>query len=156
LWDALLSARAKAGIRVDFVYEKGKQTAEAKMVDAAAKAAAQRGGMDKDRGYRPGAFRRSMVKGGVALPYPASGQVAIIRPYAKKPVLRGEERISFNIFDELSQRYESKFYAFTTSLMAFDLHSWRGWKVQFNAEPKYPKIVRIIEEVRLPIRGKKA
>jgi ribonuclease HI len=150
LWNALLAARSKAGIRVDFVYQKGKKTVEGRVVDAAAKIAAQRGGVDEDRGYKPGAFRRSMVIGGVALPFPASGQAAVIRPYAKKPVLRGEERVSFNLFTELTQTYESKFYAFTTPSMAFDLHSWRGWQVQFNADPKYPRIVAIVCEVPLP------
>jgi ribonuclease HI len=150
LWNALLAARAKAGIRVDFVYQEGKKTIEGKAIDAAAKAAAQRGGFDKDSGYRPGAFCRSMVKGGVALPYRASGQVAVIRPYAKKPVLKDEERISFNMFDEVTQTYESKFYAFTTSRMACDLHRSHGWRVQFNTEPKYPQIVAVIAEVPLP------
>ena len=150
LWDDLLKARAKAGIRVEFVWEEGKTTDIGKRVHKVAKAAAQRGGIDRDRGYRPGAFRRSMVKGGVAIPYPANGQVAIIRPYAKKPVLKGEERISFNMFDEVTQTYESKFYASTTSLMAFDLHSWRGWRVQFNDNPKYPQILECKEEVALP------
>jgi ribonuclease HI len=150
LWQALLTARVKAGLRVDFVYQKGKKTAEGKLIDAAAKAAAQRGGIDKDSGYMPGAFRRSMVKGGVALPYPATGQVAVVRPYAKKPVLKGEERISFNVFDELAQTYESKFYAFSTPMIAFELHSWRGWRVQLNAELNFPRIVAVIEEVALP------
>jgi len=150
LWQALLIARAKAGMRVDFVYQKGKKTAEGKLIDASAKAAARRGGIDEDSGYMPGAFRRSMVKGGVALAYAASGQVAVIRPYAKKPVLKGEERISFNLFDELSQTYESKFYAFATPMIAFDLHSWRGWRVQFNADKNFPQIVTLLGEVPLP------
>lgn len=59
-----------------------------KRVDKAAKAAAKRGGFDKDTGYKPGAVSRSMVKGGIAVQYPASGQIAVIRPYAKKPVVR--------------------------------------------------------------------
>jgi ribonuclease HI len=150
LWGALLIARAKAGIRIDFVYQKGKKTDEGRAIDAAAKAAARRGGIDNDDGYKPGAYRRSMVSGGVALPYPASGQVAVIWPYAKKPALKMEERVSFNLFDELAQIYESKFYAFTTPAMAFDLHSWRGWRVKFNSEPKHPQIVEIVEEVRTP------
>lgn len=151
LWDELLKARAKAGIRVEFVWEAGKTTDIGKRAHKLAKAAAQRGGLDTDTGYRPGAFCRSIVKGGVALPYPASGQVAVIRPYAKKPVLKkDEDRISFNVFDEVTQTYESKFYAFTSSLMAFDLHRWRGWKVKFNVEPKYPQIVALIGEVPLP------
>src|SRR5208282_3103994 len=38
LWGDLLAARTKAGIHVDFAYEKGKKTAEGKAIDAAAKA----------------------------------------------------------------------------------------------------------------------
>jgi hypothetical protein len=91
-----------------------------------------------------------MVLGGVALPYPANGQLAVIRPYAKKPVLKTEERVSFNLFDEVTQAYEAKFYAFTTPRMAFELHTYRGWKVQFNAEPTHPQIVAIVEEVPVP------
>jgi hypothetical protein len=50
-----------------------------KRVDELSKAAATRGGIDSDTGYKPGAYCRSMVRGGVALPYPASGQVAVRR-----------------------------------------------------------------------------
>lgn len=149
LWDDLLTARAKARIRVDFEYQEGKTTPGGKMIDAAAKAAAQRGGFEKDRGYKPGAVRRSMIKGGVALPYPACGDTAVIRPYVKKPVLKGEERVSFNVFDEATQTHHSKFYAFTTPLMAFDLHTWRAWRVRFNSDPKHPQIEAIVEEVHL-------
>jgi ribonuclease HI len=150
LWDDLLKARAKAGIRVEFVWEPGKTTEIGNRVDRLARAAAKRGGIDRDTGYRPGACSRSMVKGGVALPYPARGQVTVIRPYAKKPVLKGEERISFNVFDESNRSYESKFYAFTTSLMAFDLHRWHGYRVRFNDNPKYPQILECKEEVAVP------
>jgi hypothetical protein len=150
LWDDLLKARAKAGIRVDFVWEEGKTTEIGTRVHNLAKAAAKRGGIDRDSGYKPGAFCRSMVKGGVALPYRAAGQIAVIRPYAKKPVLKREERISFNMFDEIKQMYESKFYAFTTSLMACDLHRWHGYRVRFNDNPKYPQILECQEEVTVP------
>jgi ribonuclease HI len=153
LWDDLLKARAKAGIRVEFVWEQGKTTEVGKRVDKLSKAAAKRGGIDRDTGYKPGAYCRSMVKGGVALPYPATGQVAVIRPYAKKPIFKGkEERLSFNVFDEMKQTYDSKFYAFTTSLMAFDLHRWHGYRVQFNDNPKYPQILECKEEVAVPTR----
>ena len=150
LWDDLIKARTKAGIKTEFVWEKGKTTDIASRVHVLAKAAAKRGGIDRDTGYKPGAYRRSMVRGGVALPYPANGQMAIIRPYAKKPVVKSEERVSFNMFDETTQTYESKFYAFTTPLIAFELHSWRGWKVQFNDNPKYPQILECRDEVTLP------
>ena len=152
LWDDLLKAWAKAGIRIQFVRVPGKKTEIEKRVDKLAKAAANQGGPNLDRGYRPGAFCRSMVKGGAAAqPYPARGEMATIRPYAKKPVLRkGEERISFNIFDEETRDYHSKFYAYTTLTLAYELHRAHGWKVQFNSEPKHPQIVAIIEEVPLP------
>jgi len=150
LWDNLLKARAKAGIRIEFVWQQGKTTDIGKRVDKLSKAAAKRGGTDRDWGYKPGAYCKSMVKGGVALPYPAAGQVAVIRPYAKKPVSKVEERISFNVFDEVRQSYESKFYAFTTRLLAFDLHRWKGYRVLFNDNPKYPQILENKEEVAVP------
>jgi ribonuclease HI len=152
LWDALLKARAKAGIRVEFVWQEGKTTDIGKHVDKLAKAAAKRGGTNRDWGYKPGAFCRSMVKGGVALPYPAMGQMAVVRPYAKKPVSKEAERLSFNIFNEQMQRYESKFYAFTTPLIAFTMHRWHGYRVQFNDNPKNPQILQCAEEVAVPTR----
>jgi ribonuclease HI len=153
LWDDLLKARAKCRIRIEFVWQPGKTTEIGNRVDKLAKAAAKRGGMDRDTGYKPGAACRSMVKGGVALPYPATGQTAVIRPYAKKPVLKDEERISFNMFDETTQTYESQFYAFATPLMAYELHRWHGYRVRFNDNPKYPRIVECREEVSVPTRS---
>lgn len=152
LWDDLLKARAKAGVRVEFVWKEGKTTDIGKRVDKVAKAAAKRGGTDRDWGYKPGAFCRSMVKGGVAIPYPAAGQMAVVRPYAKKPVSREVERLSFNIFNEVKQLYEFKFYAFTTPLLAFTMHRWHGYRVQFNNNPKHPQILQCTEEVAVPTR----
>jgi ribonuclease HI len=153
LWDDLLKARAKAGIRVEFVWQAGKTSEIGKRVDKLAKAAAKRGGSDRDAGYKPGTYCRSMVAGGLAaLPYPANGQVAIIRPYAKKVVSKVEERLSFNMFDEETQTYASKFYAFTTRMMAYDLHRWHGYRVQFNDNPRYPQILECKEEVAVPTR----
>jgi ribonuclease HI len=150
LWDDLLAAHTKAGIRVDFVWQSGKKSETGKLVDKAAKAAAQRGGIDIDRGYRPAAVCRSLVKDGVALPYAAKGQLEVIRPYAKKVMFRRENRISFNTFVERTQSYEAKFYAFATPAMAADLHRWHGYRVRFNDDPNYPQIVERIEEVLLP------
>ena len=76
LWDKLLKLRqktARAGIRVDFIWQKGKTMALGKQVDSSAKTAAKRGGIDVDTGYRPGSASRSMVKGGVAQRFPAAG-----------------------------------------------------------------------------------
>jgi ribonuclease HI len=150
LWDELLKARTKAGMRVEFVWREGKTTDIGKSVDKLSKAAAKPGGTDRDWGYKPGAYCRSMVKGGVAQPYPAAGQLAVIRPYAKKPLSRIEERISFNVYDEVRQSYESKFYAFTTRLIAFESHRWHGYRVLFNDNSKYPQILKWTEEVAVP------
>lgn len=152
LWDDLLKARAKAGLRIEFVWQQGKTTDIGKRVDKLSKTAAKRGGTDRDWGYKPGAYCRSMVKGGTALPYRAAGQVAVIRPYAKKPISKVEERISFNMFDEVQQTYREKFYAFTTRLIAYDLSRWHGYRVLFNDNPKYPQILERKEEVTVPTK----
>ncbi len=91
-------------------------------------------------------MRRSMVKGGKTLPFPAAGQEAIIWPFVKKPIRKNVERITFNIFLETTQTFESKFYAFATSLISFELHSWRNWRVKFNSDPKHPQILQVVEE----------
>lgn len=153
LWDKLLKARAKtarAGIRVDFIWQRGKKTPIGKQVDEAAKTAAKRGGIDIDTGYRPGSVTRSMVKGGVALRFPAANQILAIRPYAKKVMGTKENRISFNIFDEASQTYASKFYAFADVVLSAELHKGNGHRVRFNADPRYPIFLERIEGVQLP------
>jgi hypothetical protein len=90
------------------------------------------------------------VKGGVALPYPSNGQTEVIRPYAKKIMFRGENKISFNCYDENTQTYHSKFFAFADALMGAELHRGNGHRVQFNYEPKYPQILQRIEGIKLP------
>jgi hypothetical protein len=63
---------------------------------AANTTAAERGGIDKDSGYKPGSFSRSMVRDRTAHQrFPASGQMLVIRPYVKKLRKKREERISF-------------------------------------------------------------
>ena len=74
----------------------------------------------------------------------------MIRPYAKKVMFRGENRISFNIFVEGAQTYEAKFYAFATPAMSTDLHRWHGYRVRFNTDLNYPQILECLEEVPLP------
>lgn len=155
LWDKLLKLRvkaARAGIRIDFVWQRGKKTELAKRVDQAAKIAAKRAGMDVDTGFKPGSVSRSMVKGGSAERFAAAGQVVIVRPYAKKPMggLRSDNRISFHIFDEATQTYVGKFYAFANPTLSFDLHKGNGHRVRFNSDPKFPQFLERIEGVELP------
>lgn len=158
LWDKLLKRRAKAakaGIRVDFVWELGKKTPMTKQVHNAAQTAAKRGGNDSDTGYRPGSVSRSMVKGGVAERFPAAGQVLVIRPYAKKIMFRGENRISFHVFDEGTLTYANKFFAFAPPVLSVELHNGNGHRVRFNSEPKNPQILERIEGVELPRPARK-
>jgi len=153
LWDQLLKLRSKIagiGIRVDFVWQKGKTTELGKQVDKAAKTAAKRAGIDVDSGYRPGSVSRSMVKGGVAQRFPAAGQMLVVRPYVKKIMHKGENRISFNIFDEATQTYASKFYAFAEPLLSAELHKGNGHRVRFNSDANYPQFIERIEGVQLP------
>lgn len=153
LWDKLLKLRtkvAKSGIRVDFVWQKGKTTALGKQVDVAAKTAAKRGGIDIDRDYRPGGVSRSMVKGGSVQRFPAAGQTLVIRPYTKKIMGTDENRISFHIVEEGSFAYSEKFYAFAPPLLSAELHMGNGHRVRFNSDPKYPQFVERIEGVELP------
>src|SRR5690348_6923604 len=134
LWDKLLKLRMKAGIRVDFIWQEGKKAELAKQVDRAAKSAAKRGGIDVDRDYRPGSVSRSMVRGGTAQRFPAAGQISVVRPYVKKIMHEGHNRISFNIFDEVTQTYANKFYAFADPFLSAELHKGNGHRVRFNSD----------------------
>ena len=121
LWKQLLSAQAKTGITVHFEWTLGKKSPVLKRVDKATKAAATRGGPDIDRGYRPGTIARSMV-GGAAARFAAKGQSAVIRPYRKNILAKGEEKVRFDIFSENSQSYLESCYAFASTDLAAELH----------------------------------
>ena len=67
--------------------------------------------------------------------------------YYKKMMQGGENRISFNIFDEALQIYADKFYAFAVPVLSSELHRGNGHRVRFNSDPKYPQFVERIEAV---------
>jgi ribonuclease HI len=162
LWDDLLKCIAKlsrVGLRVQFHWQKGKRTPLGKTVDKAAKAAALRGELRQDFGYKPGSYSRSMVPGGgAAIRFQAAGQTAVIRPYRKKPYRGREERVSFHLFDECTSGYSGKFFAYAGPLLALELHKGNGYRVRFNSNPNFPQIVECIEDVPLPkpVRRKKS
>lgn len=149
LWKQLLSAHSKAGMVVHFECTPGKKSPILKRVDKAAKSAAQRGGTDIDRGYKPGTVARSMVKG-AAVRFPAKGQSSVIRPYRKTRAAKGEEKIRFDTFSEATGTFVESCYAFTSPALAGELHRHHGYRVQFNDQPRYPQIIEILEEVPLP------
>ncbi len=95
-WKEFLSARSRVGMAVHFVWTPGKKSPALKQIDRAAKNAALRGGPEKDRGYSRGSISRSMVNE-TAIPFPAKGQIAVIRPYQKERVCpsNGREQSPF-------------------------------------------------------------
>jgi ribonuclease HI len=159
LWDAILkqiNKLSKISLRVDFHYKKGKKDVIGKKVDSAAKTAAARGGFDKDFGFKPGSYTRSMVPGGAgAQRFHASGQTLVIRPYKKNPRKRREEKVSFHIFDESNHSYVGKYYAYVEPSLSIELHRGNGHRVLFNADPKFPQILAKIESVVLPKPARK-
>lgn len=149
LWNQLLSAHTKTGIAVHFEWTPGKRTTILKRVDKAAKAAADRGGVEVDRGFKPGTVSRSMVKG-AAMRFPARGKSTVIRPYRKNLMGRGEEKIRFDVFSEDTQTYVDSCYAFASPALAAELHRQHGYRVLFNDNPRYPQILELLEEVQIP------
>jgi ribonuclease HI len=148
LWKKLLSAWQRAGMRIEFIQTKGKQSEILKTVDRTAKAARDTG-VGRDHGYQPGTVSRSMVKG-AAKKYPASGQHALIRPYRKKIMRSGEEKLRFDLVSDDGQNYVACFYAYANSSLASELHRQHGYKVRFNNDPNYPQILECLEEITLP------
>jgi len=148
LWKQLLSALSKTRVRVDFEWVKGKKTPISNEIDKAAKIAAKRGGTDVDRGYKPGSVSRSMVRG-AATRFPAQGQSAVIRPYRKNVMRKGEDVIRFDIFSEDTQSFVESRYAYATPALAAELHRTHGYRVQFNDNQHYPQILELLEEVPL-------
>jgi hypothetical protein len=87
---------------------------------------------------------------GTATRCPAKGQSTVIRPYRKNLLGDSEEKVRFDIFSEETQTYVESCYAFASTALAAELHRQHGYRVRFNDNPQYPKILEIFEEVPLP------
>jgi ribonuclease HI len=149
LWKDFLSAKAKAGIRVDVCKVANKSTPLLKRVDKLAKAAAK-SLPRKDRGFVVGKVGRSKIKGPSTL-FPASNQVAVVHIVGSRTVgPTHENRFVVEIFDESTHIYLCKHIAYCTPEIGAQLHRRRGFRVQMNGDPKYPQIVQVLEEVSLP------
>lgn len=145
LWKQFLSAQQKVGITVHFEWTPGKKTPILKAIDRAAKDAAKSGRSDKDRGYKPGTVSRSLVKGS-ATRFNASGQEAVIRPYRKNVMRKGEIKIRFDLSDG-SGTFVQSCYAYTSPVIASELHRQHLYKVKFNDDPKYPQVIGVLQEI---------
>jgi ribonuclease HI len=151
LWKEFLSVYQRVGMVVHFIWVAGKKSPILKRIDRAAKDAAKRGGLDIDRGFRPGIIAKSLVKG-TATRFPANGQLAVIRPYKKTVLGKSENKVRFDVFSEDSGTYTQSCYAFAVPALAAELHRQHGYRVRYNESPNYPQIIEIVEEVAIPNR----
>jgi ribonuclease HI len=149
LWKNFLSAKSKAGVRIDICKVQNKSTPLLKRVDKLAKAAAK-SHPGIDRGLVVGKIGRAKIKGSATM-FPAARQVLVIRIVGSKTVgPTRENRFVFEVFDESTGNYVSKHFAYCTPATGAQLHRQRGFRVRMNDKPDYPQILEIIEEVPLP------
>jgi ribonuclease HI len=149
LWKEFLSAKSKAGIRIDICKVQNKSTPLLKLVDKLAKAAAK-SHTRIDRGLVVGKIGRAKIKG-TATMFSAANQVLVIRIVGSKAVgPTRENRFVFELFDENTSTYVSKHFAYCTPETGAQLHRQRGFRVRMNDNTNYPRILEVIEEVPLP------
>ncbi|HEY5174761.1 MAG TPA: RNase H family protein [Terriglobales bacterium] len=154
LWKEFLSAKSKAGVRIDICKVQNKSTPLLKRVDKLAKAAAK-SHPRIDRGLVVGKIGRAKIKGTAAM-FPAANQVLVVRIVGSKTVGRMQEnRFVFEVFDENTSTYISKHFAYCTPETGAQLHRQRGFRVRMNDNNDYPQILDVIEEVRLPKEERK-
>ena len=86
------------------------------------------------------------------MPFQASGQTAVIRPYRKNVMRRanGENKVRFDVYSEATREYVQSCFAFASASVAQGLHRQNHYRVLFNTDPKYPQIIEIVEPVSLP------
>lgn len=146
LWKEFLAVRSKLNIRTDIIWTAGKKSPILKSVDKSAKAAAS-APTKVDRGFRPGKVGKTKVKvTGAAKPYPADGASAQIRIYQSSMLRGGENKIKFQLYSEAIRDYVEKYVAYAHSELGARLHRHHAYRVQFNANLKYPVIKEILDE----------
>ena len=149
LWKEFLSAKSKAGIRIDVCKVQNKSTPLLKRVDKLAKAAAKSHSRI-DRGLVVGKIGRAKIKGAATM-FPAANQVIVIRIVGSKTVgPTRENRFVFEVFDENTNTYVSKNFAYCTPATGAQLHRQRGFRVRMNDNTRYPQILEVVQEVPLP------
>ncbi len=146
LWDELLSARARTGVRIEIKWMRGKSSLILKEVDRLAKRAATQP-WKVDRGFRPGKVGRSRVPGRTASGlFPARGQEALVRVYRSTLVGRSKHKIYFDLFSPEKQEFTQKFHAYAQAQLAVGLHRGHQYKVRFNDDPTNPVIEEAVEK----------
>jgi ribonuclease HI len=146
LWKKFLSVRLRIKVRTEIIWKKGKKTAILKAVDRAAKDAG-RLPTKPDRGFRPGKVGRSKIVGGASSLYPAKGQEGVVRIYRSAVIRKTGHKVYFDVFDVLVGEFIEKCNAYASPEIAAELHRGHTYRVSFNADPKYPQITRVIEDL---------
>jgi ribonuclease HI len=153
LWKRLLSIRSTLALRTELKWLPGKKSAILKSVDKAAKQASSQP-WKVDRGFKGGKVARS--KAGVKRPaslFRAQSQQIVIRIYRTR-LVGSDHKVSFDVIAETSGEIVDKASAFTSAEVAVDLHRQHVYRVLFNANPKFPIIEQIIEELPASIVGR--
>jgi ribonuclease HI len=149
LWKEFLSARSKAGVRVDLLKVQNKSTALLRQVDNLARSAAK-SHPRIDRGLVVGKIGRAKIKGSATM-FSAQAQELVIRIVSSKAVGPSKEnRFVFEVLDENTSLYVSKHFAYCTPEVGAQLHRQRGFRVRMNSSPDYPQVLEVMEEVPLP------
>ena len=140
LWKSFLSAKAKAGVRVDLCKVVNKSTPLLKRVDKMAKAAAKSPSR-RDRGLVVGKLGRAKIKGAATL-FPAANQIVVVHIVRSKTVGPTRENwFVVEIFDESTSTYTAKHAAYCSPEIGVQLHRRRGFRIRMNDNPKYPQIL---------------
>lgn len=147
LWDEIITLRPKLRVAHEIQWSKGKTSSILKEVDRRAKAAAK-SPTETDWGFRAGKVGRSKAKSKRASTlFPAQGQEVVINIYRKRLPGKTEDKIYFDLFSEADKEFTAKYHAFTTAVIAMDLHRGNCYRVHFNNDPKHPVIESILGHV---------
>ena len=146
LWRQFLRAQAKARIRVDITWIRGKSTRITRDADRAAKHAAKNP-TEVDVGYVGGTVARRKTPGKTAATlFPAAGQAEVVRIYRLQPrkTSRGwVYKVFFDLFSHSTRTYVAVHYAYLAA--AQEIHRNRCYEAIFDRDRRYPHIEALRE-----------
>ncbi|MCL4524442.1 MAG: hypothetical protein M1453_03235 [Acidobacteria bacterium] len=143
LWKEFLARRQKIRVPFELKWQRGKTTTIAREVDKRAKSAAA-SPTRTDWGFRPGKVSRSQLgPSGASTLFPAHNQEAVIRVYRKALATKTEYKVFFEVFSDIEKRYSAKHFAYVSPEVGNEMHRSHCYTVQFNDNPKYPKIEKV-------------
>lgn len=147
IWNEFYIVRSKVGIRTEIKWKKGKQSQVLRDVDRLAKSAAAGLVRQTDFSYMRGKLgKRSSRSAKSCLPFPAAGQVELIRVYSKKDVSTPgtkESKVKFEVFLNALGEFRDAFFAYIPD--ASGLHRHHCYQARFNDDSKYQQILGFAE-----------